>query len=193
MATNLDEQIQKVGLVIQKNRDLIGLLDEQASKRSSLTKLATEESALDAKYLTAQIKAQQQAADAALMRSQAERSGAAQIQQTQHALSQLTQAYKGVQTAAKNRDEASKAFWTQKANAAKTELQAIESGLGKLSIEVGARERIVALIQQASDAEATHSRVMDETNQKANTFAQSLDRAGSKVLGMVSTMLVLRA
>lgn len=172
-AVHLDEQILKTGQLIQRNRELISAFDEQAVKRSNLSRLATEEAALDAKYLSAQIRAQEQAADAAAKRELAERGGADQIRQTQQALNQLSQAYRGIQTAAKNGDESSKAYWTQKANAAKDELAAIESGLGKLNIEEGARERIVAMIRQAGDAEQTHARTMDELGSKTNDFAQA--------------------
>lgn len=127
----MDEQIVSIGRMIDANNQLISVLDEQAIRRSNLSRLSGEEAALASKYTSAQITAQQHAATAAAAREQAERSGTAQIQKTQQALSQLTQAYKGIQTASRNSDETSKAYWTQKASAAMAEIQAIDQSAGK--------------------------------------------------------------
>ena len=72
------------------------------------------------------------------------------------------------------------------------EIQQIEQKLVSLNIEESVRKQILDLIQQAKNAEAAHQAQLEGTGNQLSRLDQSLDRMGSRLLQMVSTMLVLR-
>lgn len=68
----------------------------------------------------------------------------------------------------------------------------IEQKLGTLNIEESTRKKILDLIQQAKNAEATHQKQLEGTSGHLNELDQTLNKLGSRILQMATTMLVLR-
>ena len=191
-AQNLDSQIADAGRLIEFNNQLISLLDQQAISRSNLIKLSGEEAVIAQKYIAAQSTQQekQTAANEAAARYAA--SGRNELQETQQAYKQLTTAYRQYNSAVKNGNEAGKVYWSQNAQAALAEIQSIEQKLGTLSLEEGVRKKILDLIQQAQNAEAAHQKSLDAINSGTTKLDESLNRMGSRLLQMATTMLMLR-
>ena len=73
-----------------------------------------------------------------------------------------------------------------------SEITAIEQKLGSLNIEEGTRKKILDLIQQAKNAEATHQKQLEGSNGQLSEMEQNLNKLGSRILQMATTMLVLR-
>ena len=59
-------------------------------------------------------------------------------------------------------------------------------------MEEDVRKKILDLIQQAKNAEATHLNALGQTNREASALEQTADRLGSRLLQMATTMLILR-
>ena len=110
----------------------------------------------------------------------------------QQAYRQLTTAYRQYNIAVKNGNETEKEYWSQSAAQAMEEIQQIEQKLVSLNIEESVRKQILDLIQQAKNAEAAHQAQLEGTGNQLSRLDQSLDRMGSRLLQMASTMLVLR-
>ena len=83
-------------------------------------------------------------------------------------------------------------YWDQSAQSALQELQAIEQKIGSMNIEESVRKRILTLIEQAKNAEATHNKTLSDHNGKVSELEKSLDKVGSRILQMAATVLVLR-
>lgn len=192
VAQNLDKQIADTQKQIDANSRLISLLDKEAVTRSKLTGLATEEAAAKAKYTAAQT-AQQEKLNAAKKAEQDySASGLPELQRVQQAYKQLTGSYRQYLIAVRNGNEAGKTYWSQSAQQAMQEIQLIEQKLPSLNIEEGVRKKILDLIQQAKNAEATHTKTLEDMYSGASKLDQTLDRIGSRLIQMATTMLVLR-
>ena len=178
-AQSLDGQIANLQTLIDGNRKLIAQMDQQAVARSRLVELAREEAPLAARYGNAQ-------------QSRAQSAGTTELHQMQQAYRQLTTAYRQYNIAVKNGNEAGKEYWSQSAAQAMDEIQRIEQKLVSLNIEESVRKQILDLIQQAKNAEAAHQAQLEGTGNQLSRLDQSLDRMGSRLLQMASTMLVLR-
>ena len=83
-------------------------------------------------------------------------------------------------------------YWDQSAQSALQELQTIAQKIGSMNIEESVRKRILTLIEQAKNAEATHNKTLSDHNGKVSELEKSLDKVGSRILQMAATMLVLR-
>lgn len=168
------------------------MLDKEAVSRSKLTGLAAEEAAVKAKYTAAQT-AQQEKLNAAKKAEQDyAASGLPELQRVQQAYKQLTTSYRQYIIAEKNGNEAEKTYWSQSAQQAMKEIQLIEQKLPSLNIEESIRKKILDLINQAKNAEATHVKTLEEMDSGASKLDQTLDRIGSRLIQMAATMLVLR-
>lgn len=164
---------------------MIALLDQQEVSRSKLVNLAAEETALQQKYAAAQAEQQDKLAAK-------EFSGANELRQAKELYAQLTQAQRNYIAALKNKDAVSQNYWAQSIQQTSGELRALEQKLGSLNIEDGTRRKILALIQQAKDAEQSHTRNVDNLNATATNLDKTLDRIGTRLLRMAATMVVLR-
>ena len=58
-----------------------------------------------------------------------------------------------------------------------------------MNIEESVRKRILNLIEQAKNAEATHNKTLSDHNGKVSELEKSLDKVGSRILQMAATML----
>ena len=191
-AQDLDKQIKAVEQQISANKRLIGQLDQEAQKRSKLKNLAAEEAAAKAKYTSAQI-AQQEKLDAATKKKQDyDTSGLPELKKTQEAYKQLTTSYSQYIAAVRNGNGAGKVYWSQSAQQAMQELRLIEQKLPTLNIEESVRKKILDLINQAKNAEATHQKSLDDMNTGVSSLDKTLDQIGGRLLQMASTMLLLR-
>ena len=170
------------------NNQIIALLGQEAISRSKLVNLAAEEAALAQKLTDAQAAKQ----DKATADAQKAASGVHELKAAQQAYSQLTNAYRQYNAAMKNGNETGKAYWNQSAQSALQELQCIERKLGSMNIEESIRKRILTLIEQAKNAEATHNKALSDHSGKVSELDKALDRVGSRILQMAATMLVLR-
>ena len=92
----------------------------------------------------------------------------------------------------KNGNQAGQAYWSQSAQAALDEIASVEQKLGSLNMEEGVRKRILDLIEQARNAEATHQKSFNSINDGASKLDATLGRVGSRLLQMASTMILLR-
>ena len=119
-------------------------------------------------------------------------SGANELKGVQQAYKQLTNSYRQYNAAVKNGNEAGQAYWSHSAAQAMNAINLIEQKLGTLNIEEGTRKKILDLIQQAKNAEATHQKQLDGTGGQLNELDQTLNKIGSRILQMATTMLVLR-
>lgn len=192
VAQNLDKQITDTQKQIDANSRLISLLDKEAFARSKLTGLAAEENAAKTKYTAAQT-AQQEKLNAAKKAEQDySASGLPELQRVQQAYTRLTGSYRQYIVAVKNGNEAGKTYWNQSAQQAMQEIQQIERKLPSLNIEEGVRKKILDLIHQAKNAEATHTKTLEDMDSGASKLDQTLDRIGSRLIQMATTMLVLR-
>ncbi|MBP3647551.1 MAG: hypothetical protein J6K55_14130 [Clostridia bacterium] len=191
-AKNLDLQIASTNRLIDANKQLIKQMSRQAVNGTNLTKLAKEEAELKAKYTSAQL-AQQDKLNAA-KKAEADKaaSGVNELKQVQEAYSKLTTAYKQYNAAVKNGNEAGQAYWSQSAQDAMVEIRSIEQKIGSLNIEEDTRKKIISLIEQAKNAEATHNKQVEDGNRGLNKMDQTLNSIGSRLLQMATTMLVLR-
>lgn len=68
----------------------------------------------------------------------------------------------------------------------------LEQKLPSLNLEQSVRQRILDLINQAKNAEATHQKQLQSTTDEANSLDAALNKIGSRLLQMATTMLVLR-
>ena len=191
-AADLDKQIKATEKQIAGNERLITILDKQAVKQSNLSKLAKERAELETKY-NAAVLAQQDRKNA---QSRAEAdlaaSGANELKAVQQAYKQLTNSYRQYNAAVKNGNETGQVYWSQSAAQAMNEINMIEQKLGTLNIEEGTRKKILDLIQQAKNAEATHQKQLESTGGQLNELDQTLNKIGGRILQMATTMLVLR-
>lgn len=178
-------QIADSQKLLADNQQMIALLDQQAVSRSKLVNLAAEETVLQQKYTSAQAAQQDKLAAKKF-------SGADELHQAKELYAQLTQAQRNYIAALKNKDAVSQSYWAQNIQQASGELRALEQKLGSLNIEEGTRRKILALIQQAKDAEQSHARNVDNLNATATNLDKTLDRIGTRLLQMAATMVVLR-
>ena len=72
------------------------------------------------------------------------------------------------------------------------EIRTFEQKLSSLNIEESARKKILDLIEQAKNAEATHQQQIADSNKRLSQMEQTLDKVGSRILQMATTMLILR-
>lgn len=72
------------------------------------------------------------------------------------------------------------------------EIGSIEEKVSALDIEEGVRKRILDLIEQAKNAEATHAKTVKDMDGSVSSLGQTLDKTGSRLLQMAATMLALR-
>ena len=114
------------------------------------------------------------------------------MQRIQQAYKQLTSSYRQYIAAVKNGNQAGQAYWSQSAQSAMREIQLIAQKLPSLNIEESVRRKILDLIQQAANAEATHQKALTNLNSGASQLNTTLDRMAGQLLQMASTMLVLR-
>lgn len=114
------------------------------------------------------------------------------MQRIQQAYKQLTSSYRQYIAAVKNGNQAGQAYWSQSAQSAMREIQLIAQKLPSLNIEESVRRKILDLIQQAANAEATHQKTLTNLNSGASQLNTTLDRMAGRLLQMASTMLVLR-
>ena len=110
----------------------------------------------------------------------------------QAAYQQLTNAYRQYNLAVKSGNEAGKAYWSQSAQQALQEINGIEEKIGSLTIEEDVRKKILDLIAQARNAEATQRSSMGGIKDDANALGNTLDRISSRLIQMATTMLLLR-
>lgn len=185
---SIDSQITAAERLVAANNQIIALLGQEAISRSKLVNLAAEEAALAQKLTDAQAAKQ----DKATADAQKAASGVHELKAAQQAYSQLTNAYRQYNAAMKNGNETGKAYWNQSAQSALQELQCIERKLGSMNIEESIRKRILTLIEQAKNAEATHNKALSDHSGKVSELDKALDRVGSRILQMAATMLVLR-
>ncbi len=178
VAQNLDKQISDTQKQIDANSHLIAMLDKEAVSRSKLTGLAAEENAAKAKYTAAQTAQQEKLNAAKKAEQEYSASGLPELQRVQQAYKQLTTSHSQYIAVVKNGNEAGKTYWSQSAQQAMQEIQLIEQKLPTLNIEEDVRKKILDLINQAKNAETTHTK--------------TLDRIGSRLIHMATTMLVLR-
>ena len=189
---DLDSQSADTGRLIDANNQLIALLDRQAISRSKLEKLSAEEAALGAKYAAAQA-AQQERLNAAKAEEQKyAASGLPELQRVQQAYRQLTTSYRQYIAAVKNGNQAGQAYWSQSAQSAMREIQLIAQKLSSLNIEESVRQKILDLIQQAANAEATHQKTLNNLGSGFSKLDNTLERMAGRLLQMASSMLVLR-
>ena len=170
------------------NNQIIALLGQEAIARSKLVNLSAEEAALAQKLTNAQAAKQ----DKTAVDAQKAASGVNELKAAQQAYSQLTTAYRQYNAAVKNGNETGQAYWDQSAQSALQELQTIAQKIGSMNIEESVRKRILTLIEQAKNAEATHNKTLSDHNGKVSELEKSLDKVGSRILQMAATMLVLR-
>ena len=97
--------------LIEANRQLIAMLDQEAVSRSKLVGLADEEAAAQQRYNSA-LAAQKDKTDANALKNAV---GTAELKQLQTAYQQLTNAYRQYNLAVKSGNEAGKAYWSQSA------------------------------------------------------------------------------
>ncbi len=178
-------QIADSQKLVEDNRRIITLLDQQAVSRSKLVNLAAEETALQQKYAAARAAQQDKLAAKEL-------SGANELRQAKELYAQLTQAQRSYVDALKNKDAVSQNYWAQSIQQSSGELRALEQKLGSLNMKEGTRRKILTLIQQAKDAEQSHARNVDSLNTTATNLDKTLDRIGTRLLRMAATMVVLR-
>ena len=188
MAAELDKQIADTQQLIETNRQLISQLDQEAVSRSRLVNLTQEEAAAQQKYNNA-LAAQ---TDRAATKNDAEGSGTKELKQMQVAYQQLTNAYRQYNLAVKSSNEAGKAYWSQSAQQALQEISGIEEKIGSLTIEEDVRKKILDLIAQARNAEATQRSSMGGMKDDATALENTLGRISSRLLQMATTMLLLR-
>lgn len=191
-AQSLDSQIADIGRQIDANNQLIAQLDRQAVARSKLINLSGDEAALAAKYTAAQTAQQERLTASNEAAAKAAASGATELHQLQQAYKQLTTAYCQYNIAVKNGNETGKEYWGQSAAQAMNEIRQIDQKLASLNIEENIRKQILDLIQQAQNAEAAHQKQLEGTGNQVSRLDQSLDRIGSRLIQMASTMLMLR-
>lgn len=191
-ATDLDKQIKATEKQITGNERLISLLDQEAVKRSNLAKLAKERAELESKYNSAVLAQQDRKNAQAKKESDLAASGANELKSVQQAYKQLTNSYRQYNAAVKNGSDTGQTYWSQSAAQAMSEIAAIEQKLGTLNIEESTRKKILDLIQKAKNAEATHQKQLEGTDGQLSQLDQTLDRIGSRILQMATTMLVLR-
>lgn len=177
-AAELDKQIAETGALADANKEIIALLDSQAVSRSKLVNLGNEETRIAQKFAIAQAQVQDRASGQAS-------SGVREIMQAQGAYQRLTEAYRQYDAAVKSGNNAGQAYWQQSIAGAMREMQAIEGKLDSLSLEEGARRRLLDLIQKAKDAEATHTQALSGTN-------QLVDQMGKRLTQMLVTAVALR-
>ena len=191
-AMDLDSQIADTGRLIDANNQLIALLDQQAVSRSRLARLSAEEAALGAKYAAAQAAQREKisAAEEAAARQAA--SGVNELQKVQQAYKQLTNSYRQYNAAVKNGNQAGQAYWSQSEQAALDEIASVEQKIGSLTMEENVRKRVLDLIEQARNAEATHQKLLNSINDGASKLDATLGRVGNRLLQMASTMILLR-
>lgn len=191
-AADLDKQIKATEKQIAGNERLITVLDQQAVKQSNLAKLAKERAELETKYNAAVLAQQDKKNAQAKAEADLAASGANELKAVQQAYKQLTTSYRQYSIAVKNSNEAGQTYWSQSAAQAMSEVTAIEQKLGSLNIEESVRKKILDLIQQAKNAEATHQKQLEGTGGQLNELDQTLDKIGSRIIQMATTMLVLR-
>ena len=187
-AQNIDAQITTAERLVAANNQIIALLGQEAIARSKLVNLSAEEAALAQKLTNAQAAKQ----DKTAVKAQKAASGINELKAAQQAYSQLTNAYRQYNAAVKNGNETGQAYWDQSAQSALQELQTIAQKIGSMNIEESVRKRILTLIEQAKNAEATHNKTLSDHNGKVSELEKSLDKVGSRILQMAATMLVLR-
>ena len=187
-AQNIDAQITTAEQLVAANNQIIALLGQEAIARSKLVNLSAEEATLAQKLTNAQAAKQ----DKKTLDAQKAASGVNELKAAQQAYSQLTNAYRQYNAAVKNGNETGQAYWDQSAQSALQELQAIEQKIGSINIEKSVRKRILTLIEQAKNAEATHNKTLSDHNGKVSELEKSLNKVGSRILQMAATMLVLR-
>ena len=90
------------------------------------------------------------------------------MQRIQQAYKQLTSSYRQYIAAVKNGNQAGQAYWSQSAQSAMREIQLIAQKLPSLNIEESVRRKILDLIQQAANAEATHQKTLTNLNKLLN-------------------------
>lgn len=187
-AQNIDAQITTAERLVAANNQIITLLGQEAIARSKLVNLSAEEAVLAQKLTNAQAAKQ----DKKTLDAQKAASGVNELKAAQQAYSQLTNAYRQYNAAVKNGNETGQAYWDQSAQSALQELQTIEQKIGSMNIEESVRKRILTLIEQAKNAEATHNKTLSDHNGEVSELEKSLDKVGSRILQMAATMLVLR-
>ena len=188
MAAELDKQIADTQQLIETNRKFISQLDQEAVSRSRLVNLTQEEAAAQQRYNSA-LAAQKDRTDANALKNAV---GTAELKQLQNAYQQLTNAYRQYNLAVKSGNEAGKAYWSQSAQQALQEINSIEEKIGSLTIEEDVRKKILDLIAQARNAEATQRSSMGGIKDDANALGNTLDRISSRLIQMATTMLLLR-
>ena len=191
-AADLDKQIKATEKQIAGNERLITILDKQAVKQSNLSKLAKERAELETKYNAAVLAQQDRKNAQTKAEADLAASGANELKAVQQAYKQLTNSYRQYNAAVKNGNETGQAYWSHSAAQAMNEINLIEQKLGTLNIEEGTRKKILDLIQQAKNAEATHQKQLEGTGGQLNELDQTLNKIGSRILQMATTMLVLR-
>ena len=191
-ADDLDRQIKATEKQITGNERLITLLDKEAVKQSNLAKLAKERGELETKYNAAVLAQQDKKNAKTKAETDLAASGTKELKTVQQAYQQLTNSYRQYNAAVKNGNETGQAYWSQSAAQAMSEITAIEQKLGSLNIEEGTRKKILDLIQQAKNAEATHQKQLEGSNGQLSEMEQNLNKLGSRILQMATTMLVLR-
>ena len=187
-AQNIDAQITTAERLVAANNQIIAMLGQEAVARSKLVNLSAEEAALAQKLTNAQAAKQ----DKKTLDAQKAASGVNELKAVQQAYSQLTNAYRQYNAAVKNGNETGQAYWDQSAQNALQEIQIVEQKIGSMNIEESVRKRILTLIEQAKNAEATHNKTLSDHNGKVSELEKSLDKVGSRILQMAATMLVLR-
>ncbi len=191
-ARELDNQIVNTERLIEANNRVIASLDKQAVKRSRLINLSADEAAEAMKYAEAQRRAQEKLAAANQRKQSYNNSGLPELKKTQQAYSQLTTSYRQYLLAVKNGNEAGQAYWSQSALQAMNEIKLMEQKLPTLNLEEGVRKKILDLINQAKNAEATHQKNLEGLKKGTTELDKALNQIGSRLIQIVTTMLVLR-
>ena len=140
--------------------------------------MSAEEAVLAQKLTNAQAVKQ----DKAAVGAQKAASGVNELKAAQQAYSQLTNAYRQYNAAVKNGNETGQAYWDQSAQNALQEIRVVEQKIGSMNIEESVRKRILTLIEQAKNAEATHNKTLSDHNGKVSELEKSLDKVGSRIL-----------
>ena len=114
-AADLDKQIKATNKQINHKNQLIAKIDQEAVARSKLSGLAKEQAEIVSKYNSAALTQQDKLNAAADASAKKAASGVEEIKAVQQAYNQLTNAYRQYNAAAKNGNEAGKAYWSQSA------------------------------------------------------------------------------
>lgn len=170
--SRLQTQEQKTQSLIDENSQLIGLVDQRIVSQTKLVGLTAEEQKLKEKLVKIQNQQQKNADNKYVV-------------QTKKAYQQLTESYRQYNTAVKNGNQQSAAYWKQSIDGAIRTLDGLEKIASRLDEESEARKQIINLIQKSKDAQ-------DAQEKSAKKYQDTADKIVNRMIQMASTMLIMR-